>query len=136
MANSAIATYPVSLKTGADYASSTKLIDIKSFPDLGGAPEQIETTTLSDSARTYIAGIQDQQVLEFTANFNETDFESVNNLSSETVFWLEFGTSGSGGVFTWKGTAMAYVNGAGVNEVVEMTVVCTPSTPVTLYSAT
>lgn len=132
----AILTYPVTLKTGSAYASATKLIDIKSFPDLGGAPEQVEKTTLSDSARTYIAGIQDQQVLEFTANFDKDDFTAVNALSAETTFWLEFGTGGSSGIFTWKGTAMAYVNGAGVNEVVEMTVVCTPSTPVTPYSAT
>lgn len=131
----AIATYPVTLKTGATYAEAEKLLDIKSFPDLGGAPEQIETTTLSDGARTYIAGIQDQQALEFTANFTVADFEAVNALNTETVFWLEFGASGAGGIFTWKGTAVAYVNGAGVNEVVEMTVVVTPSTPITLHDA-
>lgn len=132
----AIATYPVTLKTGATYAAATKLVDIKSFPDLGGAPEQIETTTLSDKARTYIAGIQDQQALEYTANFDEDDFDAVNALDTETVFWLEFGTAGASGIFTWKGTAVAYVNGAGVNEVVDMTVVVTPSTPVTLSSGT
>ena len=37
-----------------------KLVDIKSFPDLGGAPELLETTTLSDSMQTYIEGIQSQ----------------------------------------------------------------------------
>lgn len=128
----AIATYPVTLKTGTTYATSTKLLDIKNFPDLGGAPDQLETTTLSDSARTYISGIQDQQALEFTANYNTDDFEAVNALDTETIFWLEFGTAGASGIFTWKGTAMAYVTGAGVNEVVDMTVVITPSTPVTV----
>ena len=96
----AIATYPVTLKTGATYAAATKLLDIKSFPDLGGAPEQIETTTLSDAAKTYIQGIQDQQALEFTANYTKTDLDAVNALDTETIFWLEFGTAGAGGIFT------------------------------------
>ena len=54
----AISTYGISLmykETGSTY---TKLIDIKDFPDLGGAPEMLETTTLSDSMQTYIPGIQ------------------------------------------------------------------------------
>ena len=131
----AVITYPVTLKTGTDYASSTKLIDIKDFPDLGGAPEQIETTTLSDSAKTYIAGIKDQPQMEFTANYSEEDYDKVNALeNTETTFWLEFGTNGASGIFTWKGTAMAYVKGAGTNSVVEMAVVSTPSTPVTKYN--
>lgn len=132
----AVATYPVSLKTGADYASATKLVDIKGFPDLGGAPEQIETTTLSDAARTYMAGISNQETLEFPANYDKDDFGAVNEFDTETTFWLEFGEGGVSGIFTWKGTAMAYVNGAGVNDVVEMTVVVTPSTPVTATSGT
>ena len=132
----AVATYPVTLKTGATYAAAAKLLDIKSFPDLGGAPEQIETTTLSDKAKSYIQGIQDQQALEFTANYTQADLEAVNELDTETIFWLEFGEDGESGIFTWKGTAVAYINGAGVNEVVEMTVTVTPSTPVTVHSGT
>lgn len=131
----AISTYPITLKSGSDYSSATKVVDIKNFPDLGGAPDQLETTTLSDTARTYIAGIKDQQALEFTANYNTTDFETVNELDTETTFWLEFGEGGDSGIFTWKGTAMAYVTGAGVNEVVEMTIVSVPSTPITAYDA-
>lgn len=45
-----------------------KVIDIKEFPDLGGAPENLETTTLSDRMQTYIAGIQSLDALEFSAN--------------------------------------------------------------------
>ena len=49
----AISTYKVYLmhkaSAAADYA---KLVDIKSFPDLGGTPEMLETTTLSDPMQT------------------------------------------------------------------------------------
>ena len=122
----AVTTYPVTLKAGG-----TKLCDIKDFPDLGGAPDQIETTSLSDEARTYIAGIKDQQALEFTANYTAAAYTAVNALTTTTAFTLEFGTTGASGIFAWSGTASAYVTGAGVNEVVEMKIVIIPSTAIT-----
>jgi hypothetical protein len=125
----AISTYPVTLKAGG-----SKLCDVKDFPDLGGAPELLETTTLSDSSRIYIQGIKDQQALEFTANYDATAYTAVNALTTTTTFTLEFGTSGAGGIFTWSGTASAYILGAGVNEVVEMRIVIIPSTPITKSS--
>lgn len=121
----AISTYPVTLK-----ADGTKLCDIKDFPDLGGAPDVLETTTLSDAAKTYIAGIQDQQALEFTANYTSVAYAAVNALTTETAFTLEFGTDGESGTFTFSGTASAYIVGAGVNEVVDMRIVIVPSTTI------
>ncbi len=125
----AIASYPVTLKAG-----NSKLCDIKDFPDLGGAPELLETTTLSDGSRTYIQGIKDQQALEFTANYDPAAYEAINALTTTTTFKLEFGIDGADGIFTWSGTASAYVLGAGVNEVVEMRIVIIPSTPITKSS--
>lgn len=122
----AISTYPVTLKAGG-----TKLCDIKDFPDLGGAPETIETTTMSDEARTYIAGIKDQQALEFTANYAAAAYASINALTTTTAFTLEFGTDGASGTFAFSGTASAYIVGAGVNEVVDMKIVIVPSTAIT-----
>ena len=51
-----------------------KLIDIKSFPDLGGAPELLETTTLSDAMTTNIMGIQSLDALEFECNYALADY--------------------------------------------------------------
>ena len=66
----AISTYKVFLmeqeSTGNTWA---KLVDIKEFPDLGGEPEMLETTTLSDKMQTYIAGIQSLEGLNFNANY-------------------------------------------------------------------
>lgn len=121
----AISTYPITLKAGG-----TKLVDIKDFPDLGGAPDMLETTTLSDAARTYIAGIKDQQALEFTANYTAVDYAACTKPAG-TSFTLEFGTSGADGVFSWTGSSSVYVVGAGVNEVVDMRIVCVPSTAIT-----
>ena len=71
----AISTYKVFLMKKADTGEQwSKLIDIKEFPDLGGEPEMLETTTLSDNMQTYIAGIQSLDGLSFTANYTLTDF--------------------------------------------------------------
>lgn len=122
----AISTYPITLK-----AAGTKLCDIKDFPDLGGAPESLDATTLSDAAKVYIAGIKDQQAIEFTANFDAATYATINALTTTTAFTLEFGSSGASGIFAWSGTASAYVVGAGVNGVVEMKIVIVPSTAIT-----
>ena len=125
-------------------ATSTweKLIDIKSFPDLGGAPELLETTTLSDNMTTNIMGIQSLDALEFECNYTLEDYTKLKALegtSKDFAVWLG-GTeasgvvtpSGSDGKFEFKGQLSVYVNGGGVNEVVSMTVSIAASTPITL----
>ena len=138
---SAISTYKAFLmiKSGSTY---TKLVDIKEFPDLGGAPERLQTTTLSDKAHTYIAGIQDTEDLTFTANYTPENYQAVNtyydNEEHDFAVWLggtESGSTltpdGSNGKFSFTGMLSVYVNGGGVNEVVDMTITLTPSTVIT-----
>lgn len=136
----AISTYKVFLmkKNGNAYS---KLVDIKEFPDLGGAPEALDTTTLSDGARTYIPGIQEQESLTFTCNYVSADFDTLAALrGQETDFAVWFGATvaagvatptGSEGKFEFKGYLEVYVNGGGVNEVVDMTITIMPSSVVT-----
>ena len=123
-----------------------KLIDIKSFPDLGGTPELLETTTLSDGMTTNIMGIQSLDALEFECNYSLEDYTKLKALEgSETDFavWLG-GTvangvttpTGSDGKFEFKGQLSVYINGGGVNEVVGMTVSIAASTPITLGAST
>ena len=121
----AISTYPITLKAGG-----TKLVDVKDFPDLGGSPELLDTTTLSDAAKTYIAGIKDQQALEFTANYTATDYAKCTKPAG-TAFSLEFGADGANGTFSWTGSSSVHIVGAGVNAVVDMKIVCIPSTAIT-----
>lgn len=138
----AISTYKAFLmKKGTDGSTYEKLIDIKEFPDLGGAPEMLETTTLSDKMQTYIPGIQSSEALEFTTNYTKEDFETLNKLSDEEYdYAVWFGGTETGGVvtpdgtngkFSFKGRLSVYVNGGGVNEVVEMTITIAPSSVIT-----
>lgn len=141
----AISTYKVFLmKKAASDSAYTKLVDIKDFPDLGGAPEMLETTTLSDGAQTYIPGIQSQDALEFTANYTKTDFDTLKALEDQDLdlaVWLGGTVSngvatptGSDGKFEFTGRLSVFVVGGGVNEVVDMTVSIAPSTVITVVS--
>ena len=128
----AISTYGIYLMHKAS-DSYTKLIDIKDFPDLGGAPEMLETTTLSDSMQTYIPGIQSLDGLEFTANYSKADFDSLKLLEGkEEEYAVYFGEDGADGIFEFKGYLSAFPVGGGVNEVVSMTISIAPSTPITV----
>jgi hypothetical protein len=133
----AISTYPITLKYDSSASETPKwtdVCDIKDFPDLGGAPEMLETTTLSDSAKSYIAGIKDQQALEFTANYDEDDMDTIAGLTGTKKFQLWFGANGASGKFEFSGTISAYVVGAGVNDVVDMKIVIVPSTVITVVA--
>ncbi len=122
-----------------------KVIDIKEFPDLGGAPENLETTTLSDRMQTYIAGIQSLDALEFSTNYTLEDFKSLQKLEGKTeeyAVWFggdEAGDtvtpSGANGKFKFSGQLSVFPVGGGVNEVVGMTITIAPSTPITLDEA-
>lgn len=138
----AISTYKVFLmheeSSGSTY---TKLCDIKEFPDLGGEPEMLETTTLSDNMQTYISGIQSLDGLSFVANYDMAVFQSLKQLEGKTekyAVWFggrESGGTvtpdGSNGKFAFEGQLSVYPVGGGVNEVVDMNISIAPSTPIT-----
>ena len=130
----AISTYGISLMYKAtDGDTYTKLIDIKDFPDLGGSPEMLETTTLSDSMQTYIPGIQSLDALEFTTNYTLADYKRIKAMEGvDTAFAVWFGADGADGKFNFNGQISAFPVGGGVNEVVGMTISIAPSTPITM----
>lgn len=139
----AISTYKVFLmQEGASGGTYEKLVDIKDFPDLGGSPEMLETTTLSNPMQTYIAGIQSLDALEFTANYTLTDFQKLKELEGqEKNYSVWFGgtdtgaqatPTGADGKYNFTGQLSVFVVGGGVNEVVNMTITIAPSTPIEL----
>lgn len=137
----AISTYKVFLmhKAAGEEAFS-KLLDIKEFPDLGGEPEMLETTTLSDNMQTYIPGIQSLDGLSFTANYDKEQFKTLKALEDkDEQYAVWFGGTETGGVltpdgsngkFSFSGKLSVYPVGGGVNEVVDMNITIAPSTPI------
>ena len=139
MASSSFKTFLMKKGTGDTYE---KLVDIKDFPDLGGSPEMLETTTLSDPMQTYVEGIQSQDALEFTINYELAKYKELVGLKGvETEFAVWFGgdeqgttitPTGAEGKFNFKGYLSVRVVGKGTNEVKEAVVSIAPSTPITM----
>ncbi len=128
----AISTYKTFLMHD-NSGSWEKLVDIKEFPDLGGEPEMIDVTTLSDKISKYVPGIQDNDSMAFVANYTKTDYAAVQALerkqNEKYAVWFggteSSGTvtpDGSNGKFAFEGELSLYVNGAGTNAAVEMTI--------------
>lgn len=133
----AISTYKVFLMMKETEAYE-KLIDIKEFSDLGGEPEMLETTTLSDKMQTFIAGIQSLDALNFNCNYTKAEYAKLKKLEGQRKSYaVWFGGDEAGGVLTptgsdgkfkFDGELSVYPVGGGVNEVVDMNVTIAPST--------
>lgn len=108
-----------------------KVVDITSFPDMGGAPATIDTTTLSNHMKTSVPGLVDPGNLEFEANYTKADYTTVKAMEgSEKDYGIQFGKDGSNGVYTFKGELVCWIKGGGVEEAVKMGISIAPSTEV------
>lgn len=143
----ATSTYKTFLMKGSGSGTITyaKLVDITEFPDLGGAPELLDATTLSDKMRVYINGIQELDALQFTANYSPADFSTLTALDGQdNNYAVWFGGTESNGVvtptgdngkFSFKGSLSVWKNGGGVNEVQTMTIQIANSTVITFAAS-
>ena len=128
----AISSYGTSFKYGSD--SATKELAIKSYPEILAKRSALETTTLADDAKTYIAGIRETpDSFPFTMNYDAATFAEINALNGVQKCELKF-SDGSG--FTFDGYLSASVNDGDVNKVVEMTVSVMPASVPVFVPAT
>lgn len=106
----------------------TKLCKIKSYPALGGAPEQLETTDLEDEFSTSVPGVQKLDAMEFKANYELAAYTSVKAKAGKDLHYrVKMGKEGVDGVATWDGQHSVYVNEGEVNGIREMTISVFPS---------
>lgn len=127
--------------TGDNTVTYSKLVDIKEFPDLGGEPEMIETTTLSDKMQTFVMGVQSNEGMVFTSNYDPTAYQALKALEGkQEKYAVWFGGTETGGVvtptgsegkFSFTGELSVHVVGGGVNEVRDMSITIAPSTVIT-----
>ena len=95
----------------------TKLIDVKDIPALGGEPNMVDITTLSDSQERKLQGVQKSDAMTFTANYDATEYQALlTHVDKAEQYAVWFGTDstgkpdGSDGKFTWTGTLSVYVD--------------------------
>lgn len=109
-AYSSYMTYLMVDKTGN--GSYTKLVDIKSYSDLGDTPEILKATTLSDGREW---GVKDiiklGNPITFKINYTPESFKTVEELKGkQSKFALWFGgTENSDGTTTPKGDRGVFV---------------------------
>ena len=124
--------------SGTGTITYTKLLDITDYTDLGGAPDALETTTMSDGAKTFILGIQGGDVLTFNTNYDAANYQALVALKGvQTPYAVWFGGTESNGVATpdcsdgkceFEGFLDVTITGAGVNEVRKMSISIAPAT--------
>lgn len=120
----AMTAYGTVLKYGETSADTQ--IAIKDTPVILAKRSSVETTTLSDDARTYIPGLRESsESFDFTANYEADVFEALNGLDTAQKCALVF-NDGSG--YTWDGNISASINEAAIDAVLEMTISITPTT--------
>jgi len=72
--------------------------------------------------------------MQFSANFTLAAYQSLKtNALTDGFFELDFASAGAKA--TWEGQYDVYINEAEVNGLLEMTIVCYPSTVVTIAAA-
>ena len=111
-------------KTSGSGETYTKIAGLQEFPDIGGAPEQIDITTLDDAMMHYMNGLKDVGSMEFTFLYDKQDNASSNYQvlcgledAGNVVSWevkLPTGTK-----FHWDGEVSVTLSGAGVNAAVQ-----------------
>ena len=129
--------------TGTSSLTYAKVCDIKTYPEIGGSPESLDATSLTNWARVYIEGIEEtQSLLSFTCNYELATYQTVKGLEGSLKHWaIWFGgtksgstvtPTGSAGKFTFDGYLHAHVLGKGVNEVQELQIDIIPTTEMSL----
>lgn len=116
------------LKYGATALALTKLCPIKEVPEMTGSPEMIETTTLDDDQKTYIFGVAENGLKEFTANYDKVTYLALV-ANSRTAGYYEIALS-DGTVMTFQGEHVVGFPGGNNGSPLEMKIYIAPSTKI------
>lgn len=129
-------TQGVQLIHSADGSSYSKVGCIKDFPDLDNAQkDQVEVTTLCDSEHKNIDGLGNlPDELSFTFNYDSSDWSTIQGLittdDGEGYWGVRIGNAGK--KWTFKATARLVLVGGGVGDALEMRLVLTPKSAISV----
>lgn len=144
----AMNTYMTFLMYSTNGSTYTDLVPIKDYPDFMNEVNTIDVTNLQNSMHTYIMGLLDTGgSMDFTANYNATDYQTVKALDDGTEKYLAIyfggqlvgGTvtpTGIDGIWKFKGMVKVGIVGKGVDEAREMTIHVVPGTDMTFSVGT
>lgn len=121
------------------YLDGTKVENLQEFPDLGGAAEQVDVTTLADGNYVYINGIKDFGTLEFTFLYDNSATTSNYRVlraaeEDEAVHACEVKFP-DGTKFAFSGMVSTAVTGAGVNAALQFVATINLNSDITVTNA-
>lgn len=122
-------TVKFELAAVATTPSYTEIKGLQSIPSLGGEPEKIDITTLSDEQFHYMTGLRDFGDLEFQFLYIPSTASPAVDSNYETATGFDDGTEkmiqitiADGSTFTMNGTVAVSLNEANVNEAYTFTI--------------
>lgn len=135
MATNTSNTYLMQSTDGKAY---TKLIDIINYPDMGSAPDKIDVTTLSDTQKVNILGIDGAaDSMDFDILYDPESFAKLKALEKKTLhlaLWLGSNASGAPdgnlGKFSFDGMISVYLASGDVNAARKAKLSVTASTKI------
>lgn len=129
----ATTTIGIVLKYGHAPDTLTELCKIKSFPQIKGERERVDSTDMTDSSQTHEPAVQEVPTMSFRANFLVSEYlEAQEDVMRVGYFELVFGKDG--GAAAWQGRYDMYLNEGEVNGLAECTIVCYPTTEIYVLS--
>lgn len=113
------------------FATTDVVANLQEFPDLLGEPETVDVTTLDDSYRHYILGIQDVGgAMGFTFLYDKTTFKKFNDaVGVHKSFQIKFPDNVT---FTFGGYVAPSIIGKGVNDALQFTASIVADTDITV----
>lgn len=106
--------------------SYTQLARIKSYGDLFGDPNLVDTTDLEDTQQSNIPGTSTSDTIQYTCNYTKESFKAVNEKANTPGYYAQQFSDGS--AFKWQGQHTMGVPGHGVDEAPEFTINVVAST--------
>lgn len=113
------------LASGAFPSSWTDLKGCTEIPEIGGAPDTVESTTLDNLVyRSYVKGLQDLGTLDFPFNLENpaaaSNINVISGLDEDTLYGWQI-TYASGITVKIKSKPSYSFNAVGVNEIESFT---------------
>ena len=113
------------LANGAFPSSWTDLKGCTEIPEIGGAPDSVESTTLDNLVyRSYVKGLQDLGTLDFPFNLENpaaaSNINVISGLDEDTLYGWQI-TYASGITVKIKSKPSYSFNAVGVNEIESFT---------------
>lgn len=106
--------------------NNTQIVKATSFGDIGGEPDQLDATCLTDTVRVYINGVQDFGSWQVDYVYNDTDgasVEAAETASKTAPVALEVKLP-NGDSYSNTAEVSGMIVGAGVNEVLMGRITC------------